>query len=133
MMPGGFRIMLCVTPMNMRASFDGLALAVKERLAIDAKTEKAMFVFLNKRRDMVKMLWRDATGWCLLAKRLERRLIELPKSFEPGATSHVIDGKTLSMLMDGVEIRRPTRRDIAHEARAAIERRISLVAPQPSA
>ncbi len=65
MMPGGFRIMLCVTPMDMRASFDGLALAVKERLAIDAKAERAMFVFLNKRRDMMKMLWRDATGWCL--------------------------------------------------------------------
>ncbi len=133
MMPGGFRIMLCVTPMNMRVSFDGLALAVKERLAIDARTEKAMFVFINRRRDMVKMLWRDATGWCLLAKRLERRLIELPKSFDAGATSHLIDGRTLSTLMDGVEIRRPTRRDIAHEARAAVERRIALVPPQPSA
>jgi transposase len=133
MMPGGFRIMMCMTPMDMRASFDGLALAVKERLAIDARAEKAMYVFVNKRRDMVKILWRDATGWCLLAKRLERRLIELPSGFEPGATSHLIDGKTLSTLMDGVETRRPTRRDVAHDARAAVERRISLVAPQPSA
>jgi len=123
MMPGGFRIMLCVTPMDVRASFDGLALAVKERLAIDARTEKAMFVFLNKRRDMVKMLWRDATGWCLLAKRLERRLIELPKSFEPGATSHVIDGKTLSMLMDGVAIRGPTRRDSSAQTARAVPSR----------
>jgi transposase len=133
MMPGGLRIMLCATPMDMRASFDGLAQAVQERLAVDAKTEKAMYVFINKRRDMVKMLWRDATGWCLLAKRLERRLIELPKAFAAGQTSHLIDGKTLSTLMDGVEIRRQTRRDVAHEARAAVERRIMLAPPQPSA
>ena len=133
MMPGGLRIMLCATPMDMRASFDGLAQAVQERLAIDAKTEKAMYVFINKRRDMVKMLWRDATGWCLLAKRLERRLIELPKAFAVGQTSHLIDGRTLSTLMDGVEIRRPTRRDVAHEARAAVEQRIVLAPPQPSA
>ena len=133
MMPGGLRIMLCATPMDMRASFDGLTQTVQERLAIDAKTEKAMYVFINKRRDMVKMLWRDATGWCLLAKRLERRLIELPKAFAVGQTSHLIDGRTLSTLMDGVEIRRPTRRDVAHEARAAVEQRIVLAPPQPSA
>ena len=133
MMPGGLRIMLCATPMDMRASFDGLARAVQERLAIDAQTEKAMYVFINKRRDMVKMLWRDATGWCLLAKRLERRLIELPKTFAAGQTSHLIDGRTLSTLMDGVEIRRQTRRDVAHEARAAVERRIVVAPPQPFA
>ena len=37
MTPGGFLIMLCVTPLDMRASFDGVARAVKERLGVDAK------------------------------------------------------------------------------------------------
>lgn len=133
MTPGGFLIMLCVTPLDMRASFDGLARAVKERLGIDAKAEKAMYVFVNKRGDKVKVLWRDATGWCLLAKRLDVRLVELPKTLDATATSHVIDGKTLSTLLDGVEIHRETRRDIAHEARKALERRNSMMHPQPSA
>lgn len=136
MTPGGFAIMLCVTPLDMRASFDGLARAVKERLGVDAKSEKAMYVFVNKRGDKVKVLWRDATGWCLLAKRLDTRLVELPKTLDAAASSHVIDGKTLSTLLDGVEVRREHRetgRDIVHEARKALERRNSTTNPQPSA
>ena len=59
-----------------------------------------MYVFVNRAGDKVKVLWRDATGWCLLAKRLDTRLVELPKTLDPTATSHVIDGKTLSMLLE---------------------------------
>ena len=40
MTPGGLLIMLCVTPLDMRASFDGVARAVKERLGVDAKAQK---------------------------------------------------------------------------------------------
>ncbi len=133
MTPGGFLIMLCVTPLDMRASFDGLARAVKDRLGVDAKSKKAMYVFVNKRGDKVKVLWRDATGWCLLAKRLDTRLVELPKTLDATASSHVIDGKTLSTLLDGVEVHRETRRDIAHEARNAFELRNSMTHPQPAA
>lgn len=132
MTPGGLAIMLCVSPLDMRASFDGLARAVKERLGVDAKGERAMYVFVNRQRDKVKVLWRDSTGWCLLAKRLDSRLVELPRNIEPTTTSIVIDGRTLATLLDGVDCRRETRRDIAHEARAAVEQQKSTLRPQPS-
>jgi len=50
---------------------------VQEQLGLDARTERAMFVFVNKRRDLLKLLWRDVTGWCLLAKRLDKRVVAL--------------------------------------------------------
>lgn len=127
MTPNGMAIMLCVAPMDMRASFDGLARAVTERLKVDAKAEQAMYVFVNRRRDMAKVLWRDRTGWCLLAKRLEGRLIAVPAADGSAGHSLLVDAKTLAFLLDGVERRRPTNRDIAREARLAVDsRHISL-------
>ena len=82
-----------------------------------------MYVFVNRRRDMVKMLWRDATGWCLLSKRFDEREAALPTEVPAGASSIAIDGKTLAALLDGVVRRRAeTPRDIAREGRAAASR-----------
>jgi transposase len=111
----------------MRASFDGLALAVKERLGADAKSARAMYLFVNRRRNLAKVLWRDATGWCVLAKRLDTRLIELPASVPEGATSLAIDGRALAALLDGVEPRRETVRDIVRQARLAVSIRNSCL------
>jgi transposase len=124
MTPSGLAIMLCATPVDLRASFDGLARTVTERLGADAKVAKAMYVFVNKRRDMAKVLWRDRTGWCLLAKRLDTRFMELPLVDGAGDTNPnlSIDAKTLALLLDGVECKKQTTRDIVREARLAAER-----------
>jgi len=132
MTPGGLAIMLCVTPLDMRASFDGLARAVTEHLGVDPKAERAMYVFVNKQRDKVKVLWRDKTGWCVLAKRLDSRLVELPTHLNSTTRSIGLDGRALATLLDGVECRRETKRDIAHEARAAVELQKSTMSSQPS-
>ena len=131
MTPSGLSIMLCVTPVDLRASFDGLARAVKERLGVDAKVERAMYVFINKQRDKVKVLWRDNTGWCVLAKRLDSRVVALPRHVDSTTTSVAIDARALAALLDGVESRRETKRDIAHEAREKIEQHKSTLNPQP--
>lgn len=120
MTPNGLAVMLCATPVDLRASFDGLAQVVMERLGADAKTARAMYVFVNRRRDMAKVLWRDGTGWCLLAKRLDTRLIETPSN-DSTQTSLVIDARTLALLLDGVECKKQTTRDVVREARAAVE------------
>ena len=49
MIPSSVRIFVCTTPQDMRRSFDGLALAVQERLGEDPQSG-AIFVFINKRR-----------------------------------------------------------------------------------
>jgi hypothetical protein len=72
---------------------------------------------------MVKVLWRDRKGWFVLARRLDRDLVVLPRDIPEGTRSITVDAKTLAALLEGGESRgRPTRSDIAHAARAAAER-----------
>ncbi len=121
MTPNGLAIMLCTIPIDLRASFDGLARRVGEQFGADAKTSRSMYVFVNKRQDMAKVLWRDGTGWCLLAKRLDTRQIELP-SGDSSPSTLTIDGRTLSLLLDGVESKKLTARNIARSARLAFDK-----------
>lgn len=123
MTPSGMTVLLATTAVDCRRSFDGLAHWVKEALGLDARLERTMFVFFNRRRDMAKVLWRDETGWCLLSKRLDEREVALPANIPPGASSVAIDARTLSALLDGVVLRKGrTSRDIARSARTAVER-----------
>lgn len=123
MIPGGLQIFLSVQPIDMRRSIDGLTLAVTERLAKDAMTERGLYVFANAQRDRVKVLWRTRTSRCLLYARLDGHRAVLPSPIPPGATNMVIDARTLSALLDGVARSRtkPTTRDIVKEAREKVQ------------
>jgi transposase len=128
MTPVGLTVLLAVEPVDMRRSFDGLGRWVRERLGQEPEGAKVMFVFVNRRRDMVKALWRDSTGWCLLAKRLDDREVTFPCDVPDGAASIAIDSRALVALLDGKKHeRRPrdSRRDIARAARAAAEAAMS--------
>lgn len=118
MIPGGLKIMLAVEPIDMRRSIDGLIVAVAERLKKDAAAERALYVFANLRRDRIKILWRDATGWCLLYKRLEGARATLPE-IEAGAVSVHVDARTLASILDGTKLR-PTAREVVREAREKV-------------
>jgi transposase len=86
----------------MRRSFDALALAVKERLALDPQSG-ALFVFASKRGNRLKVLWFDRNGFCLLYKRLHGALFVLP---EPSASDRpiaTIDARMLAAILGGEE------------------------------
>ena len=68
MIPTSVRIFVCTERQDMRRSFDALALAVRERLALDPESG-ALFVFASKRGNRLKVLWFDHNGYCLLCKR----------------------------------------------------------------
>jgi transposase len=123
MTPAGLTVLLATAPVDMRRSFEGLTSWVREVLGRDAGAERVMYVFVNRKRDMAKVLWRDATGWCLLAKRLDEREVLLPDDIPAGASSLAIDARALAVLLDGaVPRRRETARDIARAARDAVAR-----------
>lgn len=82
----------------MRRSFDGLALAAQEHLGEDPQSG-ALFAFVNKRRNRLKVLWFDRNGYCILYKRLSGARFELP-------ASSTIDGRTLGIVLRGVETSR---------------------------
>jgi transposase len=105
MIPADVRIFVCTAPVDMRRSFDGLALAAREHLGQDPR-QGGLFVFANRRANRVKVLWFDRNGYCLLYKRLHQALFCLPRA-ATGVTAR-IDGAALVQLLAGVA--RPARR-----------------------
>lgn len=104
MIPATVRIFVCTERQDMRKSFDGLALAVQERLALDPQCG-ALFVFAGKRGNRLKVLWFDHNGYCILYKRLHRAYFELPVASEIHRPIAHIDARSLAVLLRGVEKR----------------------------
>lgn len=102
MIPTTVRIFVCTERQDMRRSFDGLALAVKERLELDPQSG-ALFVFANKRGNRAKVLWFDRNGYCILYKRLHRAHFTLPEASDLHRPLASIDPRTLGIILRGVE------------------------------
>jgi transposase len=120
--PAGVKIWAAASPVDMRRGFVGLAAAVQEHLSQDPGSG-ALFIFANKRRDRLKLLWHDRTGFCLLYKVLDSGFFRIPEA-APGAASVVIDAAEMAAILEGVQLpaSRATPRKIAHEARDAVLR-----------
>lgn len=103
MIPAHVRIFVCTEPVDMRGSFDRLALAARERLGHDP-LDGGLFVFANRRANRLKVLWFDRTGYCLLYKRLHRALFAVPRQGD--ATTVCIDRGALARLLEGVPVTR---------------------------
>lgn len=104
-LPAGTRIWLAAGMTDMRRGFDGLAAIAQEQLATDPFSGH-VFVFRGRRGDLVKLLWWDGDGLCLFAKRLERGRFIWPNAIE--GSVHLSKAQ-LSMLLEGIDWRRPAR------------------------
>ena len=104
-LPAGARIWIAAGITDMRKGFNGLAALVQETLAANPFSGQ-MFVFRGRRGDLVKLLWFDGDGLCLLAKRLERGRFVWPQATN-GSVS--LTPAQLSMLLEGIDWRRPER------------------------
>ena len=110
MLPATVRIFFCTVPLDMRKSFDGLALAARELLEQDPRSG-ALFVFTNRGATRAKVLWWDANGYCVLAKRMHQAVAALPpRSSDERALK--IDGSALGKLLAGMkrEKKRPGKK-----------------------
>ena len=104
-LPVGTRIWLAAGLTDMRKGFDGLAALVQTQLREDPFCGH-VFVFRGRRGDRVKLLWWSGDGLCLFAKRLERGRFVWPQAAS-GTVS--LTGAQLSMLLEGIDWRRPAR------------------------
>ncbi len=101
---GSLKVFVAVEPCDMRKGFNGLYAAVTERLREDPKSG-ALFVFCNRRRTRLKILYWDQTGLWVLTKRLEQGTFAWPKMVEPGCTKLALTPQALALLTDGVDLR----------------------------
>ena len=71
-LPASVRVYLCLTPCDMRKSFDSLQALVRDHLGLDAFAGH-LFVFSSRRKDRVKILYWDRDGFAVWSKRFEER------------------------------------------------------------
>ena len=98
-LPPQVRVFLCTRPTDMRKSFDGLSGLVQEVLRQDPLSGD-LFVFLNRRRDRVKVLLWEGDGLALFYKRLESGTFALPEAEGDAVT---LSSAQLAMLLGGLD------------------------------
>lgn len=74
----GLKIYICLQAIDARKSIDGLCALILENFEANPQCGN-LFVFFNKSRDKVKIIWWDANGFVLHYKRLENHRFILPK------------------------------------------------------
>jgi len=98
------KIYLGVDPVDMRKSFNGLFAQVKGHLGRDP-LDGSVYMFANRRRTLVKILYWDGTGIWVLAKRLERGTYWWPAPGEGDSANLAIASESLAMILSGVDLK----------------------------
>jgi len=94
------RVYIATGSTDMRKAINGLSILVESRMELDPFSSH-IFVFSNKRRNMIKVLYWEHNGFCLWQKRLERERFRWPQSGEEVVR---ISPRELRWLLDGLEV-----------------------------
>ncbi len=90
----------------MRKAFDGLSTIVSGQLNLTL-LDGAVFVFCNKRKNQLKILYWDGTGLCLYAKRLSKGTFAWPSSEKQKIAYSDLE---LRALLEGIDLSKPVQR-----------------------
>jgi transposase len=99
----GLRVCLAVAPVDLRRSFEGLALLVRESLHEDERSSQ-IFVFTNQRHNRIRLLYWDGTGLWILSKKLEAGNFAWPQ-VPDGAAKIRLRAEALEMLLSGIDLK----------------------------
>lgn len=105
-LPPAVRIFIATQPTDMRRSFDTLAELTRQVLKQDPLSGH-LFVFRGRRKDRVKVLFWDRSGFILWYKRLEKGTFRFPEST---AGSVEIEAAELALILEGIDLSNATRR-----------------------
>jgi len=94
------KVYLALGNTDMRKAINGLSILVQESMELDPFSGH-LFVFCNRNRNIIKILYWDRNGFCLWSKRLEKHFFRWPESSEEVMK---IDQRELMWLVDGLEI-----------------------------
>lgn len=100
----GIKVYLVLNKIDMRKSVNGLSIYVSDQIDLDPFSGH-LFVFCNKRRNILKILYWDKNGFCLWYKSLEKERFRWPCN-----ESEVLEisSRELGWLLDGIDINQPT-------------------------
>jgi transposase len=107
MLPSAVRIFLCTRPTDMRKGFDGLTGLVQECFAQDPLTGH-LFLFVNRRRDRIKILYFDRDGLAIWYKRLEAGSFEIPATAARDGIE--LQPGQLAMILAGIDLKSARQR-----------------------
>ena len=93
----------------MRKAIDGLAAVTKAVLRHDPLSGH-LFVFCNRRRDRIKILYWEQSGFWLLHKRLEKGTFAWPVPEDDDAQQVELSSTDLAALLGGLDLKRASRR-----------------------
>ena len=108
-LPSSVRIFVAAEAVDLRRGFDGLAAATRSLIREDPLNGH-LFVFLNRRRNRIKVLVWDRTGYLVVYKRLERGTFQLPMQPARGERHVEVDAGELTLILEGVDLRGAIRR-----------------------
>jgi transposase len=108
-LPSAVRIYVAAEPVDLRRGFDGLAAATRSVIREEPESGH-LFVFLNRRRNRIKLLVWDRTGYLIVYKRLEAGTFTLASAPTVGRRHIELDAGDLALLLEGVDLRGAVRR-----------------------
>jgi len=95
------QVFLCTEPVDFRKSISGLSLIVEQSLSLDPFAT-ALYVFTNKKRDKLKILYWEKNGFCLWYKSLQKERFKWPGM--SSSLTHTVNGEELNWLIDGFDL-----------------------------
>ncbi len=106
-------VYLCRDVVDMRKSINGLSILVEQSLGLDP-FRPHLFVFCNRKRDKIKALYWERTGFVLWYKRLEKDRFVWPEAGKQDVVT--LTGRELNWLLDGVDVfRLRPHRELSYE------------------
>lgn len=96
---------------DMRKSINGLSVIVEQEMKLDPFVPR-LFVFANRRRDKVKVLYWERSGFVLWYKRLEKARFPWPSREKEEPL--VLSGRELNWLLDGIDFFRAKPHETLH-------------------
>jgi transposase len=93
------RVFVKPGPTDMRKQINGLSIIVAEELAMDP-LDGSLFLFCNKQRRILKVIYWDRNGFCLWLKRLEKDKFPWPAKFSEATE---ISQQQFGFLLQGID------------------------------
>jgi len=112
-LPPSVRLFVARGATDMRKSFDTLAALVIDVIEQDPESGH-LFLFVNRRRNRLKVLWWDRCGYCLLAKRLEHGRFRVFDRADGTAGGFEMSASELALILEGIDLRGAKRR-LSHD------------------